>query len=331
MADYPDFEQACGYGSVTGIGGANCRHSFWPFIEGVSERTYTDAELDGMKPENRPKTVFDGREYDDYQATQMQRRIERTIRKQKRRKAAYEAAGLTEDAQAANIRLRRLNEKYHQFSRAAGLPEQRERLKVLDSLPKVPVPLANAGSPGIIIRDTRYHDIPITDEAIQRVPVVQPEGWSREQAERLQEAHRDLLRAVQDRSVGTEAGAVYSTDMRLIERRIGDDKDHAIAIPVFDEPHIVVHNHPSGLIFSVGDIENFGKRFDMEVLTAVGNDGVVYLLQKTDSYDPVGFSKAFWIGSIELQKAKTAQEYLEMIEHFLKGAEQYGVRFITRG
>ncbi len=129
---YPDFEQTCGYGSVTGIGGANCRHSFWPFIEGVSERTYTDEELEGMKPEDRPKTVFDGREYDDYQATQMQRRIERTIRKQKRRKAAYEAAGLTEDAQAANIRLRRLNEKYHQFSRAAGLPEQRERLKVLD-------------------------------------------------------------------------------------------------------------------------------------------------------------------------------------------------------
>ena len=86
-----------------------------------------------MKPENRPKIEFEGREYDDYQATQKQRQIERTIRKQKRRKAAYEAAGLTEDAQAANIRLGRLSEKYRQFSRAAGLPEQRERLKVLDN------------------------------------------------------------------------------------------------------------------------------------------------------------------------------------------------------
>ena len=85
-----------------------------------------------MKPENRPKIEFEGREYDDYQATQKQRQIERTIRKQKRRKAAYEAAGLTEDAQAANIRLGRLSEKYRQFSRAAGLPEQRERMKVLD-------------------------------------------------------------------------------------------------------------------------------------------------------------------------------------------------------
>lgn len=84
-----------------------------------------------MKPENRPKIQFEGREYDDYQATQMQRRIEATIRKQKRRKVAFEAAGLTEDAQAANIRLRRLNEKYQAFSRSAGLPEQRERMRVV--------------------------------------------------------------------------------------------------------------------------------------------------------------------------------------------------------
>lgn len=99
------------------------------------ERTYTDDELEGMKPENRPKTVFEGREYDDYQATQMQRRIERTIRKQKRLKNAYEAAGLTDDAQTANIRLRRLNEKYREFSKAARLPEQRERLRVLNQSP----------------------------------------------------------------------------------------------------------------------------------------------------------------------------------------------------
>ena len=35
------------------------------------------------------------------------------------------------EAQATNIRLRRLNQKYKAFSKAAGLPEQRERMKVL--------------------------------------------------------------------------------------------------------------------------------------------------------------------------------------------------------
>lgn len=130
-ARYSDFEQACGYGSVTGIGGANCRHSFWPYIEGVSERTYTNEQLEAMKPENRPKVTFEGREYDDYEATQKQRQIERTIRKLKRRKAAFEAAGLEEEKAAANAKLRRLNQKYREFSKAAGLPEQRERMKVI--------------------------------------------------------------------------------------------------------------------------------------------------------------------------------------------------------
>lgn len=30
----------CGYGTVTGLCGANCRHTFHPFIPGVSERLY---------------------------------------------------------------------------------------------------------------------------------------------------------------------------------------------------------------------------------------------------------------------------------------------------
>ena len=84
-----------------------------------------------MKPENRPKTKFEGREYDDYEATQKQREIERTIRKLRRRKAAFEAAGLKEDAQAASIRLQLLSAEYTAFSKAAGLPEQRDRMKVL--------------------------------------------------------------------------------------------------------------------------------------------------------------------------------------------------------
>lgn len=94
------------------------------------ERTYTDEQLEDMKPENH-KFMFDGKEYDQYTASQQQRKIERTIRKQKRLKNAYEAAGLTKDAATANIKLRRLNAKYKEFSKAAGLPEQKERLKVL--------------------------------------------------------------------------------------------------------------------------------------------------------------------------------------------------------
>lgn len=126
---YPSIYDVCGLGAVDGLEGANCRHRRFPWVEGVSERTYTDEQLahidDGLG------CTFEGKTYTAYEATQMQRRIERTIRKQKRLKTAYEAAGLTGDATTANIKLRRLNAKYKEFSKAAGLPEQKERMRAL--------------------------------------------------------------------------------------------------------------------------------------------------------------------------------------------------------
>lgn len=127
--DYPDFIRHTGYGSGEGLGGWNCRHSFHAYVEGVSEPTYTQAELDAMKGESR-KITFEGREYDGYEATQKQRQIERTLRRMKRERSAYKSAGLKEDADAATIRIRRLTRKYKKFSKVAGLPEQNERTRV---------------------------------------------------------------------------------------------------------------------------------------------------------------------------------------------------------
>ena len=126
---YPNIYSVCGLGEVDGLEGINCRHRRYPWVEGVSERTYTDEQLahidDGLG------CKFDGKEYSPYEATQFQRSIERSIRKLKREKTAYNAAGLSEKEQAVRIRLRRLNAKYKAFSKRAGLPEQKERLKVL--------------------------------------------------------------------------------------------------------------------------------------------------------------------------------------------------------
>jgi hypothetical protein len=126
---YPNIYEVCGLGAVDGLEGVNCRHRRNVWVEGVSERTYTDEQLahidDGLG------CTFDGKTYTAYEATQEQRKVERTIRKLKREKTAYNAAGLTDEEQAVNIKLRRLNAKYKAFSKAAGLPEQRERMKVL--------------------------------------------------------------------------------------------------------------------------------------------------------------------------------------------------------
>lgn len=126
---YPNIYDVCGLGAVDGLEGANCRHRRFPWVESVSERTYTDEQLEHI--DDGLGCTFDGKSYTAYEATQMQRRVEREVRKLKREKAAYKAAGLRKEEQVVNIRLRRVNAKYNAFSAAAGLPEQRERMKVL--------------------------------------------------------------------------------------------------------------------------------------------------------------------------------------------------------
>lgn len=127
--DYPDFIETTGYGTGPGLGGWNCKHHFYPFVEGVSERTYTDEQLSNI--DDGRDVEFEGKHYTAYEATQKQRQIERTVRKLKREQTAYKAAGLTEEEQAVTARILRLNKEYKAFSEAANLPMQRERMKVV--------------------------------------------------------------------------------------------------------------------------------------------------------------------------------------------------------
>lgn len=125
--EYPDLVGATGYGEVDGLCGVNCRHKRFPFIPGIMERTYTDEQLDNIDP---PPFEFEGRMYSAYGAEQKQRQIERTMRKLKRERAMFEAAGQYKDAQTAGIRLIRLTNEYNAFSKAGNLKTQIERASV---------------------------------------------------------------------------------------------------------------------------------------------------------------------------------------------------------
>lgn len=126
---YPSIYEVCGLGAVDGLEGANCRHRRYPWVEGVSERTYTDEQLEHI--DDDLGCEFDGKKYTAYEATQMQRRVERQIIKQKRLVTAYKASEQKAEYYAAKAKLVRLNAKYKAFSEAAGLPLQWERTRVL--------------------------------------------------------------------------------------------------------------------------------------------------------------------------------------------------------
>lgn len=114
---------------VSTDGTADVRHKWYPFIPGVMERSYTDEELAHIDP---PDFEFEGKTYTAYEATQKQRQLETAMRAKKREMIGYEAAGMDQEYKYAKAKYRALSSEYKRFSKAADLPEQRQRLKIPD-------------------------------------------------------------------------------------------------------------------------------------------------------------------------------------------------------
>ncbi|WP_418559738.1 phage minor capsid protein, partial [Pseudoruminococcus massiliensis] len=71
-----ELESVCGLGSVTGLCGANCYHSYYPVVPGISVPTYTEEELDEMNRQENIPIDYNGKQYTKYEALQRQRQLE---------------------------------------------------------------------------------------------------------------------------------------------------------------------------------------------------------------------------------------------------------------
>lgn len=115
---------------VRRIGTLNCGHAAFPIILGGDQPQHTPEELEKLRQDNANGVTVDGKHYTGYEATQMQRKIERAMRREKRRILTAEATGDTEGLSVAQTRLQRLRQEYTRFSDAAGLRTQDERAQV---------------------------------------------------------------------------------------------------------------------------------------------------------------------------------------------------------
>ena len=117
---YPPFS-ICGYGEADGICGINCRHSFYPYFEGM-EKHYSQDDLDEMSKET---VDYNGKSYSRYEGEQELRHIERTIRHYKKEAAVKEAAGV--DNTAARCKIGEWQAKARDFTEQTGIRRDRAR------------------------------------------------------------------------------------------------------------------------------------------------------------------------------------------------------------
>ena len=127
----------CGLGTVTGLLGVNCYHTYYPFFPGISQRNWSDDWLEKQNRKEAEPKSFDGKEYTLYEAKQRQRQMETAMRAQREKVKLLQAGGADQD----EIILHKakyqgqLNE-YSRFCRKMSLTEERERI-YLDMMGKI--------------------------------------------------------------------------------------------------------------------------------------------------------------------------------------------------
>lgn len=171
---------------------------------------------------------------------------------------------------------------------------------------------------------------PITQATIDSVPEIVPRGFTKEMADRLQEAYQDILtKAMEQEDIRTEVGAVFNMRMeRISEVAVGERNHICLLSP--NEAYISIHSHPDSLIFSAKDLLIFAANLNMQMMSVVGNDGTIYILQRTDDYDGFLFLKDF--SEVQTRLKRLAEEnkpneYVAEIAGFLERSEEYGTHF----
>lgn len=112
------------------IGEYNCRHFVFSIVLGVNQPSYSDKMLNQMNRESQRIIEYEGKKYTAYEATQVQRKLETEIRKQKDQQIIARASGNKELVGQSQNKISQLTRKYKEISKISGLPTRMDRLKV---------------------------------------------------------------------------------------------------------------------------------------------------------------------------------------------------------
>ncbi len=276
----------CNLGNVTGLCGANCYHDYSPVIPGISEPMYTEEELEQMNREEKEPIEWNGKKYTKYEATQRQRQLETTMRAQREEMALLEEGGADED-DLINCRARYhgTSHEYAQFSKAMGLPQERERVYA-DGLGTKLMQGKTEGGSG--------KDSPVKVPAVGAhvVDTVTPE----ERKELLSRDKVDIADNAKTTKTVEKASVVElwetenyknSTEKGLLILPDGTTKDfggieHHVTgkeedIKLMDGATFT-HNHPTDNTFSQNDIVTGLVKGNLKEMRAVTSTGDVHIL-----------------------------------------------------
>lgn len=337
-----ELETVCGLGTVTGLCGANCYHSYSPFMKGIDTPTYSEEELDHMNEEENTPKEYNGKEYTAYEAQQRQRRLETAMRADRQKIELLTQGGADDDTiTGAKVRYFQRQDEYVKFSKAMNLPQQWERITVdgknalgsklpkkAESVNKITAEsVAKSGKSGIIKEKSKKPITPITDKAISRIPKVDIEGYTEEQCLEIQKQHKELLKFSKEQNENKEVAFVLKNDVsKMITEPIkGTDEKIDFGSALQGKDLFVMHNHPRNSSYSLNDIIEFIKNDSIKTFTIVKNDGNIEVLTKLKGYDRLSLLTELQRMGKKRIKTGSDSEYRKVIDKFLSKHQEGGL------
>ena len=119
----------------------------------------------------------------------------------------------------------------------------------------------------------RNHPIKITQIAIDKVPLAHIDGFTEEEDLFIQNMHKRLLLTSMELNDSNEVETRKNPDAYIALK--GNRKNTLLFI----------HNHPSTGTFSGVDFKTFCSNESLYAMTVVGNDGGVYTLVKSQTFN----------------------------------------------
>ena len=329
---YEDFETATGYGTGPGLCGWNCRHNFYPFYPGVSVRNYTDERLAELDARNIP---YGGGLYTRYEITQMQRALERRVRKYKRRYLAETAAGV--DASQSAAKLKAARQQLSAFLAETGERVDGARAEV-PGFGQREAKQADAAASALqsaqnnaTLKEIRLGYKEITIQSIQHIQPFACETLDAAGSRALANAHKKLLLEARKVPLGIEKARCYGLDMQpLGGYKESSEPGTSVKIKVPNVDCIVMHSHPSGLTFSPDDLDAFSKNKTIRILTAVGNDGSLYAIERTNNTDETALENLTSLLMFDMNKATTKAAVYDTLNTYFKEVQNYGIHYYAR-
>lgn len=108
----------------------NCYHNILAIDIGIDEPRYSDEELEKIKERNHKGFEIDGKHYSLYEGTQMQRALERQVRKQKDIQIVARKNGYEDLAMKSQKNINDLKLKYQELCDKSGLINKKQRMSV---------------------------------------------------------------------------------------------------------------------------------------------------------------------------------------------------------